>query len=351
MESHDHAGLPGTTTRHRAKPVALVLETLDPAVTTLAFLGGAVATAALLRWMTQLGGDTDQRLADSAAFGAWIGIASLAVVLFVDTAIAGLREVHHLDRTLTRHTTGRYARWYVVFAGLAVAVLLQVGKGGPAVPVDAWPAISRGLLMFGAVAAAPWVVLVWSSHDLLARERELLTATSEAARARVKLRTGPAGAVVHSVLDEELRSDLDARLVVLLAVRRLIASAVTRLVGLVLAAILMAGALRAALVPGILEDREFPASAVVVYGAFFAVCLSAAVLPLMFVWRRAATHLLDSAYPPGVAAPAERAEARGRLSTVLDVDGSLFRSPIAVSSILAPLATSLLAAFVPQLSK
>lgn len=323
--------------RHGSTAVASLLGHLDPALTTLSFLGGTIATAALLRVVTQFGDGTDQQLADSAPFGAWIVVASLAVVLFMETAVAGVHEVLHRDQTLTTRTTGRYARWYVAFAGLAVAALLLVGKGGPSVAVDAWPTIARSLLVLGAIAAGPWIVLVWSSHDLLAKERTLLATKSNEARS--------------ADTDEALRAELDARLTVLLSVRQLIAKAVYRLVGLVLAAVLVSGALRAALIPRFLADTQFPASAVVTYGAFFAVLLSLAVLPLMFAWRRTATTLLNSAYPLSVATPAERAEARSRLAAVLDIDGSLFRSPIAISSILAPLVTSLLAAFIPQLGK
>ncbi len=350
MRLPHHAEPPETKVRHRSRSVVLLLGNLDPAVTTLAFLGVAVATAALLRWVTQLGDGTDQALADSAPFGAWIVVASLTVVLFVETAVAGVHEATHRDHTLTTRTMGRYARWYLAFAGLAVAALLFGGKGGPPVPVDAWPTIARCLLVLGVVAGGPWVVLVWSSHDLLAKERALLEAESSASRVRSDASDSQDGAP-RPVLDEALREELDTRLAVLLSVRRLISKAVSRLVGLVLAAVLMSGALRAALVPRFIADPEFPASAVIAYGAFFAILLSLAVLPLMFAWRRTATSLLDSAFPPSVAAPAAQADARGRLSAILDIDSSLFRSPVTVSSILAPLLTSLLAAFLPQLGK
>ncbi len=352
MELPKGADATGTAARqHRSKAVDVLLGSLDPAFITMAFLGGAVVTAALLRWVTQLGDGTDQQLVDSASFGAWIVVASLAVVLFTETAVAGVQEALHRDQTLTTRTTGRYAWWYLGFAGVAVAALLLVGKGGPAVDVVAWHAISRGLLVLGVVAAGPWVVLVWSSHDLLAKERLRLEAASPRAIGRPTAADSGDGADQPPLLDGTLRAELDVRLAVLLSVRRLISKAVSRLLGLVLAAVLLSGAFRAALVPRFVAEATFPAVAVVAYGAFFAVLLSLAVLPLMFAWRRTATSLLDRAYPPSVAAPAEQAEARSRLSASLDIDGSLFRSPVAVSSILAPLVTSLLAVFIPQLGK
>jgi hypothetical protein len=102
-------------------------------------------------------------------------------------------------------------------------------------------------------------------------------------------------------------------------------------------------------VPDYLSEEDFPDSAIVLYGAFFAVMLAFAVIPLLTAWRVAAKELLDSAYPVSTRTTAEDDAARARLAARLDLDGSLFRSPIALSSILAPLVTSALAVFVPQL--
>jgi hypothetical protein len=114
-------------------------------------------------------------------------------------------------------------------------------------------------------------------------------------------------------------------------------------------AVLTSGALRAALVPHYTSEEDFPESAIVLYGAFFAVMLAFAVIPLLMAWRAAARELLDSAYPFTTRTSAEGDAARARLAARLDLDGSLFSSPIALSSILAPLVTSALAVFVPQL--
>ena len=87
------------------------------------------------------------------------------------------------------------------------------------------------------------------------------------------------------------------------------------------------------------------------YGAFFTVMLSLAVLPLMLAWRQTATMLLDQAYPVRVLSTADNAAAKTRLSEALDLNGSLFRSPVTLSSLLAPLVTSFLAVFIPELGQ
>ena len=135
----------------------------------------------------------------------------------------------------------------------------------------------------------------------------------------------------------------------LLDIRKLIAAAVGRLLILVLGAVLLSGALRAALVPRFLSEDEFPASAVLIYGAFFTVMLSLAVLPLMRAWRQTATMLLDQAYPVRVATRADDAAARDRMAQRLNIDGALFTSPVTLTSLLAPLVTSFLAVFIPQI--
>ena len=88
-----------------------------------------------------------------------------------------------------------------------------------------------------------------------------------------------------------------------------------------------------------------------VYGAFFTVVLSLVVLPLMMSWRRTATMLLHHAYPRSVVSSADDTAAKDRLLAALDLNGSLFRSPVALSSLAAPLVTSFLAVFIPQIGK
>ena len=59
--------------------------------------------------------------------------------------------------------------------------------------------------------------------------------------------------------------------------------------------------------------------------------------------------LLDQAYPVRVATSADDAAARDRMAQRLNIDGALFTSPVTLTSLLAPLVTSFLAVFIPQI--
>ena len=303
----------------------------NPALTTIVFVLGVVAAAALLSWVTQLGSDTDENLVESGPFRTWVAVAAFAVVAFVDTLLAGVRELRS-DRLRSSSLSAKVYGWlFLVFAAIVVIALRNGGKGGPPVDVQYWYAISLGLLLLGATAAGPWVVLVWGSHDVLSSYRARILALPSATST-----TTPS-------------SDLDDMMALLLDIRKLIAAAVGRLLILVLGAVLLSGALRAALVPRFISEEEFPASAVLIYGAFFTVMLSLAVLPLMRAWRQTATMLLDQAYPVRVATSADDAAARDRMAQRLNIDGALFTSPVTLTSLLAPLVTSFLAVFIPQI--
>jgi len=303
----------------------------NPALTSITLLGSVLLAWLALSAATTAGASTDQAFVASPGFQVWVGLAAVAVVTFVGTAVAGVRELRE-DRLRSSSPSPRaYAGWFVVFAVLLVVVLQAAGRSGPRVPVEHWRSITLGLLALGAAAAGPWIVLVWSSHALLGRYRTEIP----------DLPTPASGPGAVPALDDVLARLLD--------VRGDLAAAVGRLLVLVLGAVLLSGALHAALVPEQMSEADFPSSAVLVYGAFFTVALSLAVLPLMLSWRRTATALLHHAYPRSVAGTADDAAAKARMLAVLDLEGSLFRPPVALSALAAPLVTSFLAVFIPQI--
>jgi hypothetical protein len=311
--------------------VNLLKRRWNPALTTIVFVLGVAGAAALLFWVTRIGADTDQKLVESAPFRTWVAVASFAVVAFVDTLLAGIRELHSEGLRSSSPSPKAYGGLFLVFATIVVATLRIGAKGGPALGVHYWAAISSGLLVLGVAAAGPWVVSVWASHGILSQYRAQIPGLSVAVSAQTRT------------------SALDDMMALLLDIRKGIAAAVSRLLLLVLAAVLLSGALHAALVPNFTSEAAFPSFAVLIYGAFFTVMLSLAVLPLMLAWRQTATMLLDRAYPVYVASTADDAAARERMSQRLNLNGSLFTSPVALSSLLAPLVTSFLAVFIPQI--
>lgn len=336
------------------------VELAHAAVVTLVFVASTLAAFAFLSWLTNRGGpELDKDFVGTATFRTWTAVAAISVVVFFDSMLAGayalagrpqppaepeglrarlrawLPELKG-DLGATWARSWRYALAYVGFAGLVVTVLLTAGKGGPDVPVQGWAPLARSLLGLGALAAGPWVILVWMTHDKMTRTRKDIVSLPSFGHGSVS--PGP----VADTLDEQLGA--------LIEDRRTIYTAVTRLIVLVLAALFMSGALRAALITWQPSSDVLPASAVLLYGAFFAGVLGLAVIPLLRAWRNTAKVFIDRVVPPSVATTAEADSARARLVSLLDLNGSLFRSPIALSSVLAPVATSLLAVFIPKVT-
>lgn len=327
----------------------------NPALTTLTFLLGTLAAAGVLRVATGHGDGANKDLVTSAQFGLWIGVAAVTIVVFLNTAIAGARTV--LDSPLGSDPATRtmYAVLYVVFGAIVIAALVIFGKGGPKAEIGHWTVIRVSLLVLGVIAAGPWIVSMWATHATLGAHRAAISGH------RPTLPTAVEGQ--SATPDDESKNagfdvrgstppgdGLDPIMHSLLAVRKDIAQAVARLLTLVLLAVLLSGALRGALVPNFVSDADFPASAILVYGAFFTVMLAFAVLPLMLAWRRTATDLLDVAYPTHVRSTADEADARVRMAATLNLNGSLFTSPVALTSVLSPLVISFLTVFVPQLA-
>lgn len=304
------------------------------AAVTLAFVLGVIVSWALLAWMSDVGSATDQRFVSGAAFRTWEAVAGIAVVAFADSILVGARMLV-FELECAPRAKPRYLLSYVAFALLAAAALLVGGGGGPDVPVQLWPLIARGLLLLGCIAAGPWVIAVWATHDRMTMERRTMTKLPT-------FGTEPPG-------PGRVADDLDQRLAELLAERRLIYRAVGHLLVLVLAAMVLSGALRTALASRSPSGETFPATDVLLYGAFFTLALGLAVIPLLRAWRTTAQQFVDRAFPPSVVTSADADAARARLVGVLDLNGSLFRSPVAIGSVLAPLVTSLLAIFIPQL--
>lgn len=307
----------------------------NPAGATLLVVALTASALGCIRWATVSGAETAsaKALVDSGPFQTWTAFAAIAVVLFADVLRDGISELRREPLKSSTPSPQVFAGYFVVFAGAILFVLLAVGKGGPLVPIEHWRAITGVLLGWGAVAAAPWVIAVWSTHALLQESRSAVTG----------LRPVTTDSAVDE-LDEEFRK--------LRRYRAVIVRAVARLLGLVLAAVLMSGALRTALIESeVLTEEKFPKSAVLLYGAFFTLVLATAILPLMTRWRALARHLVERAYPHHVNDTADAAAARERLLKALDVNGSLFTFPITLSALLAPLITSLLSVYVPQLGK
>jgi hypothetical protein len=308
----------------------------NPAAFTLLFLLLTALVLAILVTVTEASARTDEarRLVRSPAFGAWDTFAAISVVAFGDALLDGIRELRKEPLRSSPLSPRFFAPYFAALVLLVMGILSSASEGD-LVPIDNWSVIARTLVIWGAIGASPWVIAVWSLHAMLTETRvnvgQLAPASSE-------------GSAVE---------DLDAQLRMLRAYRRVIGRAVGRLLVIVLAAVLMSGALRTALVGegGPMKEEDFPASAVLMYGAFFTGVLATAVVPLMMRWRELARRLVERAYPSTVRETSDDVAARQRMLAALEVNGALFTFPVTLTALLAPLVTSLLSVYVPQLGK
>jgi hypothetical protein len=124
----------------------------------------------------------------------------------------------------------------------------------------------------------------------------------------------------------------------------------------VVLAIVPTGALRVAYFAGPKRDghprpaADFPSSDVLLYGAFFAVLLSAIAVPAAAEYRHAARRRVRANFPM-TAEPTgtDDKDAIEWLESLLHLDVGVLKSPITALTVFTPLVTAALAGFVPQL--
>ena len=172
------------------------------------------------------------------------------------------------------------------------------------------------------VAAGPWVLATWWTHDSLTGIRAKLGASG--------------------VTAEDAEPEFATLRMIWPRVERCTAAMVAILtVGLIATA-----ALRLALVAG--GAAQVPAEAqLVTYGLFFAVLVALIVVPLLTSYRQRAREYLDVRYP--VSDPPGETEKAAQVAESLYLTRGPFRDPWAVLGILTPVLTGALAAYLPGL--
>jgi len=218
----------------------------------------------------------------------------------------------------------------------------------------------------GLAGAAPWVALTWLGHQTQRpywrKHRQEGTTTSATT---VTTATATASASPGDLIAlRQLKATWEVIVAVALA-----------FAGFVAAAIVPTGALRnlwLSQTPPVPVDGQpwelamwdkqveqlqpnleatFPASDVLSYGAFFGLLSAVLVIPLVMAWRSSAKKLVADTYPCPAGDPAEEKciASRGRLEADLNLSTTVLRNPLTVLTILTPLVTAALAAFLPQI--
>jgi hypothetical protein len=319
MDSTNAPG-PGQTVTWWRQP-----ETLTAALVVFIALTGAVLSA------VADANANDREYVTSMGFKIWVGTATLSVGLWLVLLVNGIVELRRLAGDKPLRTLRGGLLCYLILAGVTV-VGLRSGQapGEEDGPIRHFGAVSATLLLAGTVTAAPWVLAVWQAHHRVRALAADIRAVATTARQET---AAPVRAVVHALQD----------------VWRTIERCTIALVLLVTTAVFTSGALRNALTAKVIPAEDFPTSAVLGYGALFAAILAAAVLPLVAAWRSRAAALVDAALPlPHDRLPDEEwAANRGRLEKVLHLDVPVLRNPLVGLTVLAPLLTALIAAYLP----
>jgi hypothetical protein len=296
----------------------------SPAVLTLPVLLTAMAGFAIL----QVGKGGDAKFTDSDEFLIWSGLNAVTVAAWVVMCVSlgfTVRELCNLfrDDGPAIPVLGLFCIYGLYAAALWAAFMVWAG---PTIPLDHHYFRIGTNLAIGLAAAAPTVVTPWLISERLYPLRAEGAALSNA---------GPRV--------EELRTLWRC------SVRSLAAASVA-----VSLAVVVAGALRNALLAYDRDATEeaFPASSLLLYGAFFTVAFAAVYMPTLLTWRSRARQLVDAVYPiPGDGKPDEAwTKGRAALEQLLGINIGVMAQLSGMLAIFGPLVASFFAGFVPQLA-
>jgi hypothetical protein len=298
-----------------------VAKSLVPAGQTLLFL----VVAGLAFWLLSIGATdaTADPLVGTKEWTVWRAVAAIGQAAAVSVGIAGVLALRRLTRAGLVSDRMVWAQVGVafLFAGLLTFLMLGLVGNPRTWPVPDMDTRLGALVVVATICALPWVALVWLGHRMV--------------------RAAQGGTTTEGQL---------------LATWNLINSCALSFAIFVVVALLPAGGLRNLWLANSTTDKErevraeeFPTSDVLLYGATYGLIALVVVVPLVFAWRSAARDFVNHEFPPQAHMSKDDAEARVRLESLLGLDVTLIRNPLTLLTVLTPLVTSLLAAFLPEL--
>lgn len=221
-------------------------------------------------------------------------------------------------RRIPRYARGRHALTAVT-ALVVVLVFLAMTVPRREWPIELMSLRLTAVVWFVGASAVPWLLLLLLTQSAL----------------------------------RSWKDDKDHHLGPLLQLWDALVSCITAFVAFVTLSLVPTGALRSLWLAQGGKESEFPAGDVLLFGGFFAVVLGAITLPALALWRSVARGVVDKAWPvpDGRSISEEWVGQRSRLETLLHLDIGLIASPLTAFSVLTPLVTAALAAFVPQLGQ
>jgi hypothetical protein len=317
---------------------------MPPPLLSVVVIGLAFGFEVLLGVAGSDGTAAGEAFVHSVPWTVWRSVTGAALVVFVLLTAQAVRILQNPGKW-GFHPQPVRQRHYVMSATAAAAAVLAYrfafpGKT-PDLPVQYLTVRTDVVLVAALVAAVPWLAVVWLAHA----ECRNLDEFSEP-----DIGNEYAGAIHDASHNPVLFRKAVKQLLGLWELLIFCAGAFT--LGVV-AAVASAGALRGAFV-SVYPKRagEFPPANVLLYGGLFALGLSAIALPMATAWRNRAQQLVEHVSPlPKNGRPTQAwTQERQRLEHLLHLDTPVVRNPLTLVGILAPLAVSALAAFLPELA-
>ncbi|MFD9946598.1 hypothetical protein ACFWYW_10710 [Nonomuraea sp. NPDC059023] len=319
----------------------------SPALKSVLAVVVLVVVVLALSWGAGQGTPASQAVVHSMSWLLWRVTASASVLLFLIVLLRGIAELRHewnAGDTAQHAQIVVYVLLAVVFVTIGVGAVTQASGTAfshmPRLPVTRLDVRAGVLVIVGAVAAIPWLAMVWLIHSASRDVRAEIEATA-------------AAAVAPETSGESPLLPAFRRLAVLweAIVRCALALSV-----LVVATILTTGALRGVYIEAspVTEGQPdwYPSVYVLLYGATFAFLLLILMVPMLAYWRTSAARLVEAAIPVPTGLRFEEGwdGQRKHLERLLHLDVSLLGSPLTMLTALAPLVSSALAAFIPELA-
>jgi hypothetical protein len=278
------------------------------AVVTIASLVGLTIVFTVVQWVLGWGGHI--ATARSPEYITWSAVVSVGVVIYW----------HVFARTrahVCAPSRGALAISVVAYVILAVLVLFLLTGRASVGPLPTVPWLMRPLYLVAEFCAAPAALTLWLAHTRL--QQIHLDA--------------------HGALDD------------LLTVRADIGRSLTGLSLIVSTGLINTAVLRQAQLVHGLKPELFPTTLVLVYGAVLTGIVALIYIPAFLAWRDRAIALINVVYPvPKDARPTEEwSGGRTRLTELISPDVTVGKTVRAALGILAPLATGLLAYYLPEL--
>jgi hypothetical protein len=293
---------------------------LRPLLLVLAVLGAAGIGAAAAYWRS-----------GATAFGrsnnyvAWVALVALFMMLAAIVAIVGWPSFRRLARTAGRANTAISVGVYVfVFVTAIAASVLMTGSLAIPVPGFHWRVIAI-LVLVAVMSGGCFCGLILLSAVM--RQRGSATMRPDSRDAITELIAA--------------RSDI----------ARLLSASAALLTAVIVVAAGMAGALNSYANTSGATEPDISVTGLLLYGAFFAILLVLLSAPGYLAWQSEARKLRDRLNPipsHGRLSPYWY-ESRANLESLLQIEFGTGQRFAAVLGILAPVAVSILGAFIPEI--